>query len=407
MDKISKIFCPSKISKYKQTLANTCLLSRLFSDSEVPYIEYRLVENIFCYNLNSDNLTRNDMSFDSTVVNNGIKYGIGIKTFVINQKKDGSLNYSTQKIAEFNKERHTLSGKNNLQLAKEISLLRNLRLQSDIKEYGVDEIFYHCVLRFVDNTPERKKYLFFMDFKYESINIDNIKLLNSNDKVDESLNELFNKTSVTFTDGNQIYSFNLSKSTLFKRFYPIEQQGVKINVLIHPNPYTILDKAGEFFSGINSSVTPSGFEEIFLPLYSIKNGEKKVFEHSGLNQWNAKGRARKFGEMYIQVPKIIHNNFPSFFPKKGEEFVLITPNGKEIKAKLCQSGFKALMSNPNTALSEWFHPIVLGQSADKIITYKHLQDVGKDSVRLEKAGNNRYFFSLAPTGSYDTFLNQY
>lgn len=407
MIEINKIFDSSKISEYQQALVNACLLSGLFSDSDVPYIPYRLAENIFCYNLKSDDLTRNDMSFDSTVVHNGIKYGIGVKTFVINQKNSGSFSYSTQKIAEFNKKGRTLSGKKNLELAKEISLLRNIRLNSDMKEYGVDKAFYHCILRFVDNTPERKKHLLLMDFKYEPIDIDNIRLLNDEDKVDDSLNDSFNNASITFTDGKGIYSYNLSKSTLFKRFYPIEHLGVKIPVLIAPNSHAILDKAGELLNSINNSPTPAGFDEIFLPLYSFQKGEKKVYEHSGLNQWNAKGRPRKFGEMYIQVPKFIHNNFPTFFPKNGKEFTLITPNGKEIKAKLCQGGFKALMSNPNTDLSEWFHPIILGGVADKIITYKHLEDVGKDSVRLEKIGDNRYYFSLAPIGSYDTFLSRH
>jgi hypothetical protein len=44
----------------------------------------------------------------------------------------------------------------------------------------------------------------------------------------------------------------------------------------------------------------------------------KVFERSGLNQWNARGRKRNESEVYIPIPKLIHDKFPNFFPGRQQ-----------------------------------------------------------------------------------------
>lgn len=65
------------------------------------------------------------------------------------------------------------------------------------------------------------------------------------------------------------------------------------------------------------------------------------------------------------------------------EFVLVTPDNTEIKVSLCQGngGGKALMSAPNTALSEWFH-LLLVKKDNGVITYDNLNRIGKDSVLI-------------------------
>ena len=96
-----------------------------------------------------------------------------------------------------------------------------------------------------------------------------------------------------------------------------------------------------------------GKNYVVLPLYGIKKNEKFVFGKSGLNQWNAGGRKRDFGEVYISIPINIHNHFPNFVPGRDELFELKIPTGEKFSAKVCQDNSKALMTNPNKALSDW------------------------------------------------------
>ena len=90
---------------------------------------------------------------------------------------------------------------------------------------------------------------------------------------------------------------------------------------------------------------------VVLPLYSPQ--QNAVPEKSGLNQWNAGGRKRSYDEVYISIPASIHQNYPNFFPSRDTPFTLITPDGKELSAKVCQDGGKALMTNPLTYCSEY------------------------------------------------------
>ena len=45
-------------NKYKQMLTIVGQLSRLFSENDCPYLEYRAHENIFCRYLEAENLAR-------------------------------------------------------------------------------------------------------------------------------------------------------------------------------------------------------------------------------------------------------------------------------------------------------------------------------------------------------------
>jgi len=78
---------------YHQYLQLMGSLSKLFSDSPVPYLDSRISENLFCKAFQAENLARADISYDA--LKNDV--GIGIKTFLHAQGN------TFQKIAEFNK----------------------------------------------------------------------------------------------------------------------------------------------------------------------------------------------------------------------------------------------------------------------------------------------------------------
>ena len=150
---------------------------------------------------------------------------------------------------------------------------------------------------------------------------------------------------------------------------------------------------------------------IYLPLYSRKGGIH-VQEKSGLNQWNANGRARDCYEVYIPVPKEVHRLYPGFFPDREHSFTLVLPNGEELSAKICQANDKALMSNPNADLGRW----IIGELEERVnelienphtlITYEILQAAQVDSVRVIRESDYRYTIDVAPLRSYETQMGR-
>lgn len=94
-------------------------LSKLFSENDVPYLDYRLTENLFCKYYNAINDARSCTAYDARFVG----LGIGVKTFILNN------NASTEKIAEFNKLRPHLVYLRGIELAKKLAEFRNSRCQ--------------------------------------------------------------------------------------------------------------------------------------------------------------------------------------------------------------------------------------------------------------------------------------
>jgi hypothetical protein len=394
-------------SKYKKYLELFSSLSYLFSDSDTPYIHYRIMENIFCEAFKAKNLSRTDTAFDASKIINGINYGVGLKTFTANVNKNGISEVKQEKIAEFNKESINFNGLSIEEMTYKIAELRNARIKSAMLEYGIDKNLYHCAIRYHENNDDKAGKVLLKEYPYEPINLEtiictdkNYQPLTNNKLKDYPTEGLF------FIDGENQYSFNRSKSTLLKRFDTTLKNGVIIPIHKIENPYEELMK---WFSELNFNKKESdSVEYIILPLYSTRaNSEgKEVPEKSGLNQWNAGGRKRKFGEMYIPVPSFIHHYCKDFFPPKDKKFILITPDNKEINVKLCQDGSKALMSDPNDALSQWFHPLLMKENIQSVVTYKDLSRIGKDSVRIEKISEEKYKFSLSSTGSWEIFKEQ-
>ncbi|MCK5536626.1 MAG: hypothetical protein KAI79_07350, partial [Bacteroidales bacterium] len=69
--------------QYQQFLCIVGSLSNLFSDSNVPYLYYRIAEKIFCRAFGAEDLSRSDVSADAKKDN----LGIGLKTFLAGNNK--------------------------------------------------------------------------------------------------------------------------------------------------------------------------------------------------------------------------------------------------------------------------------------------------------------------------------
>lgn len=356
--------------EYEENLKIIGSLSNLFSNSKVPYLYYRIAEKIFCNSFFAQDLSRGDVALDAIKGN----LGIGLKTFLVSNNK------SFQKVAEFNKDKILYEHKSSENIVKIVSSLRNDRINFAEKLYRIDKSIYHCVVR-----DEHQFKIYEEDMHYVDIaNISNIKK---------------KKNSITFNDSLNDYSFNLSKSTLTKRFLTTKVvKEFDVKILLTP-----LNDIRECIleNELQYDKSTKVIDTLYLPLYG-KN--KVVFPKSGLNQWNADGRVRDVNEVYIPVPVIVHKNKPNFFPGRDKPFNLKLPNGNIIKSKLCQSGSKALMSYSNKELGKWILRDVLSLSENELLTYDKLQRIGIDSVRIDKIDLENYEINFS---SIDSFENYY
>ena len=359
---------------YLSLLSAISKLSGLFSDSSIPFINYRVAENIFCRSFNAKNLSRSDTAFDA----NYNSIGIGLKTFICNS------NLSSEKVAEFNSLSRTLVNLKGKELAIKLSEFRNERINLANRLYDIQSSLYHIVAR-----KEEKLLLFETD--YDLIDIDNIHAIKET------------KTGLQFEDGNNAYSYNFSKSTLFRKFI-IPENAYSLAIEIIEDPYKLLLELIE-----NKDLKPAtnklikGYNYIVLPLYGIKNKQKFIFEKSGLNQWNAGGRARNMGEIYIPIPIEINRNYSNFFPPRDTHFNLSIPTGETYSAKVCQDNSKALMTDPNKAMSDWLLRRILKLKEGEIATIEKLDKLGFDSVIITKNDESNYSIDILKTDSYIEF----
>lgn len=359
--------------EYQDFLEIVWCLSNLFSDSKIPYLHYRVAENIFCKAFEAENLSRSDVSVDAKKD----KLWIGLKTFLADNHK------TFQKVAEFNSDKSLYEWLSPEKLVRKISELRNRRITLTEHIHDLKKSMYHCVIR------EANKFLIYEELMHQ-IEIENIR------------NVKTNKGSISFNDWKNDYSFLTSKSTLTKRFsttpiiydFPIE---------ILENPFeelqNLLSKKDLIFE-TNTRIK----ETIFLPLYGR---DRFVFEKSWLNQWNAWGRERDSNEVYIPVPAEIHRNFSGFFPDRETSFNLRLPNGKIMSSKICQDGGKALMSQSNRELWKWILRDVLWLKEGELLTYEKLQILGIDSVRIDKINDTNFEINFSWIGSYESFKSNF
>jgi hypothetical protein len=365
-------------NNYTNYLKAICSLSRLFSESNIPYLHYRIAENIFCKAFNAENLSRDDLAYDARIG----EIGIGLKTFIdkgTNQEKITELNMFSNQLRK-------LSGK---KLAVTLSELRNQRIEFANRTYGIKSAVYHCVAR-------KKHQLNIFESDYDLIDIANIKKIKTQG------------AGISFEDGKNEYSFNFSKTTLFKKFYT-PQNATLISIEILDDPLQLILHL--FNQQIKRFIKEkiAGVNFVILPLYSLresKMGHKIVPEKSGLNQWNAGGRPRDKSEVYIPIPKIIHNKYPQFFPRRETSFNLYVPTGEKLSAKLCQENSKALMTNPNNALADWLLRRLLKLKEGELLTYDRLKLLGIDSVRITKIDKQNYKINFTKIDSYENFIEE-
>ena len=123
-----------------------------------------------------------------------------------------------------------------------------------------------------------------------------------------------------------------------------------------------------------------------------------------MNQWNAGGRKRDLGEVYIPIPIEIHKKYPSFFPPKDEKFNLKVPTNEILSAKVCQDNSKALMTDPNKALSDWLMRRVLQLREGELATIEKLEGLGFDSVIVLKDDKENFRIDIMKTDSYEQFI---
>ncbi len=377
---------------YFEMLRLMSSISRLFSESKTPYLDYRLTENLFCKYYNAQNDARSCTAYDARLS----KLGIGIKTFGIN---GGS---SCEKIAEFNKLKPSLNKLQGIELARQISIYRNERMDFADNTYDVCESIYHIIGRNIGGLK-------IFNAPYEKIKIDDIADIEDRE------------ASISFNDGVNEYSFNKSKSVLQKKFnLPKDYVEIPVDIIDEP-----LELLSELLSSNNviyphdnellfsKRIEQKGQDYVILPLYS-KRGADHVPERSGLNQWNANGRKRDANEVYIPIPKSIHKNYPDFFPNRDVPFELILPDGNKLSAKVCQDGGKALMSNPNSQLGEWILRKILRKKEGELVTIEDLYKYGIDSVKIistHRCNENgeavyKILFSNTSYENYSDFMDE-
>lgn len=395
------------IEKYGNLVSYVSKLSALFSDSQNAAVDSRFVEKLFCKLTQSRDIARKDVSFDAVF---GHDSGVGIKTFIAGV---GSQTKS-EKIAEFAKDATAgvFQGLTNEERAHKVTQLRNMRMKSDSAELGLslENSFYHCLVR----KPELA---FVHEEPYSLIEVDSIFPTSSQGKPVDA----FATTGighVYFSDGMNQYTYNVSKNVLMKKFdLSRGYNSVPMHTPIDFDIWEMLlgpEISNEpFLSDKPASAVPDRF--VVLPLFSTQSVEnKQVAGKSGINQWNAGGRDRKFGEAYIPVPALVHKLDPDFFPGRDVSFTLLLPNGQQVLAKLCQDGSKALMSSPNDVLCNWLFSSIDGsiEVAERRLithnayTYQDLRMIGKDCVKVIRTPNavTEYRLELAPIGSFEEFL---
>lgn len=362
-----------KQKEYQTFLEIVWCLSNLFSDSNIPYLHYRIAENVFCRAFEAENLSRSDVSVDAK---KDILW-IGLKTFLAGNHK------TFQKVAEFNSDKSLYEWLSSEKLIRKVSELRNKRIEFTENAHALEKSIYHCVIR------EANKFLIYEEAMHQ-VDLEKIKNIKSN------------KGSITFDDWLNEYSFLMSKSTLTKRFLT-KPTIFDFSVEILENP---LEELHKIYSRNNLVFeTKSKIQEtIFLPLYGR---DRFVFEKSWLNQWNAEWRKRDLNEVYIPVPAEIHKNFIGFFPNRETSFNLKLPNWKIMSSKICQDGDKALMSQSNKELWKWILRDVLQLKEGELLTYEKLQILGIDSVRIDKIDDTNFEINFSWVGSYENFKSNF
>lgn len=369
---------------YLNRIKTLGMLSGLFKEikgvnGQKPYLHYRNHEILFIKSFGVNGITRKDSAFDAIATINNRNIGIGLKTWI------HSSDRTNQKVAEFNKKSKDLrqlyeAGKIE-ELVVKIAELRNERINDDKRLYETELDIYHIVTR-DDNVA------YVVECSYDLIDISTITNIHSTD------------TSVTFEDSKNSYLYNLSKSTLYKRFITTEEEIIdRIKIDIADDPFEILDKLSSEPKSIEK-VKEKDF--IVLPLYDDQKYEVQKYSvfNASLGKPKNKGSntLRPAYEAYAPIPKYIHILKPNFFgidaldreQRKLSQLNLHLPSGTVVTAKITQDNGKALQSNPQSELGRWLLYNIFGLAEYEPLTRAVLDEKRIDSLIITKIDNDNF-----------------
>ena len=75
-------------------------------------------------------------------------------------------------------------------------------------------------------------------------------------------------------------------------------------------------------------------------------------------------------------------------------------------AKVCQDNSKALMTNPNRALSDWLLRKVFQVKEGELLTIEKMNELGFDSVIIYKTDDTNYQIDKIKINSYEQFIKE-
>lgn len=391
--------------QYLKRIQMLGMLSGLFKELDgmhgsKPYLHYRNHEILYTNTFQVMSIARADSAFDAIARVGDKTFGVGLKTWMYHTDQ------SNQKIAEFNrksKELRALFDANQYEeLIDNLALLRNERIKDDKRRYLTDKEIYHIIVR-------DYRCFHVVETDYPIINRDNITQINKKD------------SSVSFFDGENHYSFNMSKTTLFKKFDVSEKERIiTFPVNIIDNPIILLD---ELYLSIMSEDKCDAYEDnrdyILLPLYNDRTldvNDKSVFNAS-LAKSKKKGSdtPRPQYEAYAPIPKYIHHLFPRFFgidalnrdEREKHRIKLHLPNNQCIDAKITQDNGKGLQTSPQSILGRWLLFDLFGLKPYEPLTRELIDAKEIDCIKINKIDDHNFSVDAGSYGEYEQWKYRY
>ncbi|MBS4196451.1 restriction endonuclease PLD domain-containing protein [Lederbergia citri] len=136
-----------------------------------------------------------------------------------------------------------------------------------------------------------------------------------------------------------------------------------------------------------------GKEFVDLPLTELNSKDRKVHKKSGLNWGQRKGRNKN--QAYIPVPLKIHKEMPDFFPARSERFTLLTDDAESFVCVMAQDNAKAIESSYDNSLIGHYFRKRLGLEPGAEVKIEHLDEYGRDAVRIYKINTETYYMDFA------------
>ncbi|MCJ8007279.1 restriction endonuclease PLD domain-containing protein [Lederbergia wuyishanensis] len=130
-----------------------------------------------------------------------------------------------------------------------------------------------------------------------------------------------------------------------------------------------------------------------LSLTELRSKDRKVHKKSGLNWGQREGRDKN--QAYIPVPLKVHKEKPDFFPKRGETFTLLTDDAESFVCVMAQDNAKAIESSYDNSLIGHYFRKRLGLEPGEAVKIEHLDDYGRDTVRIYKINTETYYMDFA------------